>query len=167
VYALLLSWNEGIMSTELPQQVIPFYGDELVAVQKSDGTIFVPLGRLCINLELEQQSQARRIHRHAVLKEGLETLTVQTTGGRQSIQCLKLTLLPLWLSGIQASRIGDTTLQEKLIRYQREAADVLWQAFRPQILQESAPLNQESNLAIAQLEQIVEQSKAMQRMAEE
>jgi len=155
------------MSDILPQRIVPFYSDELVAVQQPDGTIYVPLSRLCDNLELDQQGQARRIQRHAVLKEGLETLTVQTAGGPQLVQCLKLTLLPLWLSGVQAGRITDKELREKLIRYQREAADVLWRAFKPQILVEEPPANRESELAIGQLEQIIEQSKAMQRMAEE
>src|SRR6266536_1100125 len=155
------------MSDILPQRIVPFYGDELVAVQQPDSTIYVPLSRLCDNLELDQQGQARRIQRHAVLKEGLETLTVQTAGGPQPVQCLKLTLLPLWFSGVQAGRITDKELREKLIRYQREAADVLWRAFKPQILVEEPPANRESALAINQLEQIIEQSKAMQRMAEE
>ena len=74
--------------------------------------------------------------------------------------------MPLWLSGIQASRVKEE-LREKLIRYQKEAATVLWQAFRPQILKEAPPADRESALAIGHLEQIIEQSKAMQRMAEE
>ncbi len=147
-------------------RIVPFYGDELVAVQQPDGTIFVLFSRLCENLGLERTSQTRRVQRHAVLNRGLMALDVQTPGGVQALQCLKLTLLPLWLSGVQASRIKPE-LQEQLIRYQEEAADVLWQAFKPQILIEAPPEDRESALAIGQLEQIIEQSKAMQRMAEE
>ena len=44
---------------------------------------------------------------------------------------------------------------------------MLWRAFKPQILAEEPPPNRDSALAISQLEQIIEQSKAMQRMAEE
>jgi hypothetical protein len=76
-------------------------------------------------------------------------------------------VLQLWLSGVQAGRITDVELREKLIRYQKEAAVVLWQAFRPQILIDAPPEDRERALAINQLEQIIEQSKAMQRMAEE
>jgi hypothetical protein len=154
------------MTTALPQCIVPFYGDELVAVQQPDGTIFVLFTRLCDNLGLARRAQVLRVQRHAVLSQGLITLTVQTDGGPQQVQCLKLTLLPLWLSGIQASRVKPE-LQDKLVRYQHEAADVLWQAFRPQILVEAPPADRESALAISQLEQIIEQSKAMQRMAEE
>src|SRR5512145_874880 len=155
------------MADLLPQRIIPFYGDDLAAVQHSDGTIFVLFGRLCENLELAQQAQARRVMRHAVLSEGFIRLTVTTEGGPQHVQCLKLSLLPLWLSGIQASRVADTELREKLIRYQHEAADVLWQAFRNQIVAEDTPISTEHALAISQLEHIIEQSRAMQQMAEE
>ena len=154
------------MSDTLPQKIVPFYGDELVAVQQPDGTIFVLFARLCDNLGLNRRPQVLRVQRHAVLDKGLITLTVQTDGGPQQVQCLKLSLLPLWLSGVQASRVKDE-LQDKLVRYQHDAADVLWQAFKPQMLIEAPPADRESALAIGQLEQIIEQSKAMQRMAEE
>jgi hypothetical protein len=154
------------MSDVLPHKIVPFYGDELVAVQQPDGTVFVLFARLCDNLGLNRRPQVLRTQRHAVLSQGLITLTVQTDGGPQQVQCLKLALLPLWLSGVQASRVKEE-LQDKLVRYQHEAADVLWQAFKPQILIEAPPENHESALAIGQLEQIIEQSKAMQRMAEE
>ncbi len=154
------------MSDVLPHKIVPFYGDELVAVQQPDGTIFVLFARLCDNLGLNRRPQVLRTQRHAVLSQGLITLLVQTDGGPQQVQCLKLALLPLWLSGVQASRVKEE-LQDKLVRYQHEAADVLWQAFKPQILIEAPPEDRESALAIGQLEQIIEQSKAMQRMAEE
>jgi hypothetical protein len=155
------------MADALPQPIVPFYGDALVAVQTADGTIYAPFNRLCENLMLDRVGQVQRVRRHEVLRDALVTLTVETTGDPQTVQCLKLSLLPLWLSGVQAGRIADTELREKLIRYQKEAADVLWQAFRPQILKEAVPENHERALAIGQLEQIIEQSKAMQRMAEE
>jgi P22_AR N-terminal domain/ORF6C domain len=154
------------MSNILPQKIVPFYGDELVAVQQPDGTIFVLFARLCDNLGLNRRPQILRVQRHAVLNQGLISLEVQTEGGPQVAQCLKLSLLPLWLSGVQASRVKEE-LQDKLIRYQHDAADVLWQAFKPQILIQEPPEDRESALAISQLEQIVEQSRAMQRMAEE
>jgi P22_AR N-terminal domain/ORF6C domain len=154
------------MAEALPQKIVPFYSDELVAVQQPDGTIFALFARLCDNLGLARRGQVLRIQRHAVLRHGLITLHVETDGGPQAAQGLKLSLLPLWLSGVQASRVKEE-LQDKLVRYQTEAADILWQAFKPQILAEAPPADRASALAISQLEQIVEQSRAMQRMAEE
>ena len=83
------------MIDPLQQRIVPFYGDDLVAVQQPDGTIFVLFVRLCENLGLNQQAQARRIQRHAVLQKALVNLNVQTLGGVQTLQCLKLSLLPL------------------------------------------------------------------------
>src|SRR5215212_8918764 len=138
------------MTTPLQQRIVPFYGDDLVAVQQPDGPILVMFARLCDNLGLRRYSQARRVQGHTVLSEGLVTLTIQTEGGPQDAQCLRLDLLPLWLSGIQASKTKED-IREKLIRYQREAAAVLWQAFKPQIVDEQLPANRESALAIGQL----------------
>ncbi len=154
------------MTEALPQRIIPFHGDDLVAVQQPDGTIFVLFARLCENLGLNQQAQTRRIQRHAVLQKALLTLEVQTAGGRQSAQCLKLSLLPLWLSGLQASRVKPE-LQERLVLYQEEAADVLWQAFKPQILVEERVTVPAETQAIHQLQQIAEMGYAIARMAEQ
>lgn len=156
------------MTTPLHQRIVPFYGDELVAVQQPDGTIHVLFARLCDNLGLRRYSQARRVQGHTVLSEGLITLTIQTEGGPQVAQCLRLDLLPLWLSGIQASKTKEE-IREKLIRYQREAAVVLWQAFKPQIVvdEPGTELATSTDAELAQLAQIAEMGRAITRMAEE
>jgi hypothetical protein len=73
-------------------------------------------------------------------------------------------LLPLWLSGVQASRVKEE-LREKLIRYQREAAFVLWEAFKPQILAQEAAIEPTGDAAIQELQRIVEMGEAMAQMA--
>ncbi len=158
--------ERGLMSAPLQQYIVPFEGDELVAVQQPDGTIFVVFVRLCENLGLNRLAQVRRTQRHAVLSNGLVTLTVQTPGGAQALQCLKLSLLPLWLSGVQASRVKPA-LQPKLVRYQEDAADVLWQAFRSRILVDETALESTGDQAIAQLRQLAEMGRAMTRFAEQ
>ncbi|MDQ2995495.1 MAG: hypothetical protein M3R61_00345 [Chloroflexota bacterium] len=155
------------MTQSLPQKLVSFHGDELIGVQTEDGTIYAPFNRLCENLGLDRVGQVQRIRRHEVLRDALVMLAIETPGGPQTVQCLRIDVLPLWLSGVQAGRITNADLREKLIRYQKEAAVVLWQAFKPQILKEAPPADRESALAIGQLEQIIEQSRAMQKMAEE
>lgn len=155
------------MPDPLEQHSVPFYDDELVAIEHDDGTIFVLFTRLCDNLGLDRRSQARRTQRHAVLDKGLVTLEVQTAGGPQQLQCLKLSLLPLWLSGLQTRRVKEE-IQEKLIRYQEEAADVLWRAFKPQILhEETAIVSVNDSQALQQLQHIAEMGRAITRMAEQ
>ncbi len=120
--------------TELEQRTITFYGDELIAIQdQAANTIYVPLVRLCDNLGIERKRQAQRIRNHPVLKQGLIDLTLDTGGGRQSAQCLRIDLIPLWLAGVNANRVG-ADVRNKLILYQAEVASVLWQAFKHDIV---------------------------------
>ena len=154
------------MTTGLQQRIVPFYGDDLVAVQQPDGAIFVVFNRVCDALGIKRWSQVRRVQGHAVLSTGFHTLTVQTEGGPQDAQCLRLDLLPLWLAGIQASK-AKADLQEKLVRYQTEAASVLWQAFKPQILVEETGIEPVASPAIQHLQQIAEMGRAIVQMAEQ
>ncbi len=153
------------MSETSQQRIVPFYGDELIAVQRSDGNIFVHFGRLCDNLGLARTSQARRVQRHEVLQNGLVTLVIETEGGAQSVQCLRIDLLPLWMAGLHASRV-KAELREKLVRYQQEAAVVLWQAFKSQIVVAEPVITSES-AAIQQIQQIIEMGYAIARMGEQ
>lgn len=153
------------MSEDVEQRIVSFYGDELIAVQRPDGNIFVHFGRLCDNLGLTRAPQVRRVQRHAVLQHGLVTLTLATEGGPQAVQCLRIDLLPLWMAGLQASRVTED-LRDKLVRYQQEAARVLWQAFKPQIIMaETEPLV--DTPAIQQIQQIIEMGYAIARMGEQ
>jgi hypothetical protein len=155
------------MTDALERRTVPFYGDELIAVQRADSTIYVLFTRLCENLGLARRSQVLRIQRHAVLAKGLVILPVTTEGGPQEAQCLRLDLVPLWLSGLQSGRV-KAEVQPKLVRYQEEVAVVLWQAFKPQLLVGTTtddPIN--DGLALQQLQQIAEMGRAITRMAEQ
>jgi hypothetical protein len=144
---------------------VRFYGDELLAVQQPEGTVYIHFARTCENLGLARRGQLARVQRHEVLRQGLMSISVQTEGGAQMIQCLRLDLLPLWLSGIQAGRVKEE-LRDKLVRYQREAAFVLWEAFKPQILkEETATTSAGSDAAIQELQRIVEMGEAIAHMA--
>jgi hypothetical protein len=154
------------MTEALEPRNVVFYGDEIIAVQQHDGAIYMLFSRMCENIGRPRVTETRRAQQHAVLSTGLTELTIRTSGGPQSLLCLRLDLLPLWLASIPSNRLKPA-VKDKVVRYQTEAAGVLWEAFKPQILKEVPPENRESALAIGQLEQIIEQSKAMQRMAEE
>jgi hypothetical protein len=156
------------MSEPLTPRNVSFYGDDLIAVQNDDGTIYTLFARLCENLGLRREAQVRRVQRHTVLREGLITLTIQTAGGPQAAQFLRLDLMPLWLSGVQAERVKEE-IRAQLTRYQREAAQALWQAFRHQIVVEDteAITRAADPLAIQQLQQIAEMGRAIAAMAEQ
>jgi hypothetical protein len=154
------------MTEPLPQHLVPFYDDTLMAVQRPDGIIFVSFTRLCENIGLSRQSQARRIQGHTVLNEGFITLTVETEGGPQAIYCLRLDLVTLWLATVQAAK-AKLEVQQKLVRYQREAAVVLWQAFQNQIVTKDTIQPPQTSTAIQELQHIAEMARAIAQLAEQ
>src|SRR5215212_3663712 len=118
------------------EQVVDFYGDTLVAVLAADETIYVPLRPICKFLGLTWPGQFERLKNNPVLSETLRLVPVQrttATGGVPDVLALPLKFLPGWLFGIQASRVKPA-LRDKILRYQRECYDVLWEAFKADIL---------------------------------
>lgn len=63
----------------------------MIAVQQPDsGAIFLPLARLYDNLGIARNRQAKRIREHPVLSQGFATMIIDTGGGPQETQCLRL-----------------------------------------------------------------------------
>lgn len=81
-------------------------------------------------LGLDRQGQTQRIQRQPVLFDGFRKGGIQTPGGVQTAGLIRVDLVPLWLAGINTGRIKEEERREKLERYQREAAKVLWEAFQ-------------------------------------
>lgn len=155
------------MNGSLLHRVVPFHGDELIAVQQPDGTVYVHFGRICDNLGLARSSQVRKVSAHSVLQQGLESLPIETEGGLQTVQCLRVDLLPLWMAGLHARRVKEP-LRPKLERYQLEAAQVLWQAFKNQIsISEASLPGYTDDGGMQQLQQIADLGRAITRMAEQ
>jgi hypothetical protein len=133
---LVESGAEVIMSDLIAtvQKDVEMYGDQVTAVRAGDGEIYVTLTHMCEALGLDTQAQARRIQRHAVLSEGIGWVVIMATQGdgpdqRRRVQALRADLVPLWLTGVQASRV-DEKIRPKLEQLQRNAARILWQAFQ-------------------------------------
>ncbi|MFQ5433531.1 MAG: phage antirepressor N-terminal domain-containing protein [Anaerolineae bacterium] len=119
----------------IAQKQVVFYGDMITAVLiKANGRqeIYVPIRQICDYLGLAFAGQRTRINRDPVLSESVQIINITSQsakGGNPNILCLPLKYLPGWLFGISASRVKPE-LQDKIIRYQRESYDVLWEAFQ-------------------------------------
>ncbi|GJM40423.1 MAG: hypothetical protein DHS20C20_07050 [Ardenticatenaceae bacterium] len=121
------------------QKEVTFYEDVIMAVQvKIDERelIYIPIRPICNYLGLDWSAQYRRINRDPVLSDAIQGVAITTTpssdgrgGGLQEMSCLPLKFLPGWLFGVNANRVKED-LREKIIRYQRESYDVLWEAFQ-------------------------------------
>lgn len=116
------------------EQQVEFYGDQLLAAQLADGTILVPIRPICTALGLTWSSQFMRLQRDPVLAPTIRSvLIMRTDRGEREMVALPLKLLPGWLFGIQASRV-KSALREKIVRYQQDCYEVLWNAFKGDIL---------------------------------
>jgi len=120
----------------IEQKTVVFYDDELVAIRADDGHIYVSFRHLCDSLGVSRQSQMVKVREHDVLNEGYKGGTIITPpspsgrgGGRQQASLLRVDLVPMWLTTINASRVKKE-VRDKIKRYQREAAKVLWEAFQ-------------------------------------
>lgn len=121
--------ENGMSLVATQQRTVLFMGDELMAVRADDNHVYVSLRNLCDALGIVRQSQRNRINRNEVLSEGYVVLKVMINDVLQEVGMLRANLVPLWLAGVSTSRVSEETRQ-KLIAYQTEAAQVLWEAFQ-------------------------------------
>ena len=128
------------------QEMIAFYDDTIPAGELADGTIMVPLRPIAVALGLDWSGQAQRLKRDARLRAAQGVVIITTPGGHQSMIALPLRLLPGWLFKIDTARVRPE-LRAKIERYQEEAYEVLWQAFKGQILPAAPPAGAGAALA--------------------
>lgn len=141
--------NRGVSVTLTPPQVnamsnslvpieqkqVTFYEDTITAVRirmDQQELVYVPIRPICDYLGITYQGQRDRIDRDPVLREFVQTITIyrpETAGSSQDMICLALKYVPGWLFGINTNRV-KSHLQDKILRYQRECYDVLWEAFQ-------------------------------------
>lgn len=115
------------------QKTVEFYDDELIAVRAADGHVYVSIRHMCEALGINTQGQTRRIQRQPVLVAGrswVDILSTQPHPQRRRAQVLRVDLVPLWLTGISTKSIKDEETREKLLKFQQEAAKVLYEAFQ-------------------------------------
>ncbi len=110
------------------RQITLMEGDEVVAARVNPDAIYLPLRVLCDNLGIGYSAQFARLKRDDVLAEGLRRLKIQTAGGVQTMQCLELEAVPLWLAMIEPSRVRED-LRDKLRVYKRWVRRRVWEAF--------------------------------------
>ena len=110
------------------QREVAFYEDTVVAVRLPSGDIYVPIRPICDNLGVTLAGQRERINRDPVLSDVVTSVSVTLTQQAREMLCLPLKFIPGWLFGISASRVKPE-LRDRIIRYQRECYDVLFEAF--------------------------------------
>ncbi len=89
----------------LEQRVIPFMGDDLAAALTPNGGIYFNFTAMCNALGLNVRGQLQRVQRTKELAQGLRLIPLQTRGGRQAVNCLRVDKIGLWLAGIKTARV--------------------------------------------------------------
>ena len=116
--------------TVIEQKQVTLYNDEVTAVRADDSQIYVSIRHMCQALDLDPNGQNQRINRHTVLSDGKGVCKIHTPGGQQRVQMLRADLVPLWLTTVSIKSIKDDDTRKKLERFQRKAAQILWDAFQ-------------------------------------
>ena len=117
--------REGEMGGEMVR--VEFHGDALWAREK-DGRVLVAVKPICEELGINWNKQLQRIHRNAVLSEGMTMMVMPSAGGPQDTVCLPLELVNGWLFGIDDLRVRPE-LRGKILRYKRECYQILFDHF--------------------------------------
>lgn len=119
----------------IQQRQVIFYEDEITAVlieAAERQEIYVPIRQISDYLGLAFAAQRTRINRDPVLSDAVRIINIATEsekGGNPNVLCIPLKYMPGWLFGISVTRVKPE-LQDKILRYQRECYDVLWDAFQ-------------------------------------
>ena len=122
---------------ELEVKRVPFMGTDLMAAKDESGTIWAGVRWMCDGMGLskgQRDRQITNINADSVISKGAANLQLPTAGGKQSVLCLKLDFVPLWLAKINITPAMQTEtpeLAERLEAYQLKAKDVLAAAFLP------------------------------------
>jgi hypothetical protein len=105
--------------------IVPFAfdGDELHVVP-GEGRAYVVVRAICEVLGVDFSSQLRKLKRDPSVCVAMFTTQMPDDDQRRETACLDVRSLPLWLAGIHPSK-AKPAVREKLIRYKREAAEVL------------------------------------------
>lgn len=122
---------------ELEVKRVPFMGADLMAAKDENGTIWAGVRWMCDGMGMSEGQRKRQIasiQTDHLLSKGGSNLILPTAGGKQSVLCLKLDFVPLWLAKINitpAMQAETPELAERLEAYQLKAKDVLAAAFLP------------------------------------
>lgn len=101
-----------------------FFGSEILVINHN-GKPYVPMKQVAENIGLVWHAQFERLQRNEVLSQGIRVIRIPSNGGEQEVVCLPLHYLNGWLFGVKVSKVKPE-LKEKLIRYQKECYEVLW-----------------------------------------
>ncbi len=113
---------------EIQYSLIPFNGDEIMAITK-EGKKFVVPKQICENLGIDWSAQKQRIERDSVLSSTMVMITTVAKDGKdREMSALPLEYLNGWLFGIDDTRVKEE-IREKVLDYKKQCYTVLYEYF--------------------------------------
>ena len=101
----------------------PFHGSELYIIEHN-GQPYTPMRPFVEGMGLDWASQFRKLT--SGVRWGVVKMTIPTLGDMQDAICLPLRKLFGWLNSISPNKIPNPETRAKVIMYQNECDDVLW-----------------------------------------
>lgn len=102
---------------------VPFHGAELYVVEHN-GQPYTPMKPVVAGMGMAWEPQAAKLRNNP--RWGMTEIVIPSSGGQQGMNCLPLRKLPGWLATISPNKVRPE-LREKVIAYQNECDDTLWQ----------------------------------------
>lgn len=105
---------------------VPFHGNNLFVIE-CDGQPYTPMKAIAEGMGLSWQGQHEKLSANRE-RFCIKEIVMQMPGDDQqrAVSCLPLRKLPGWLMTIHPNKIKNLETREKVIMYQNEADDALW-----------------------------------------
>lgn len=109
---------------------LDFHGATLIARRgDTPAETLVAMKPVVEGMGLDWSGQHKKLLSHPVLAQGISVMTIPFAGGHQEMTALPLNRLNFWLATIQPDRVPDEAVRAKVIAYQTECADALFDHF--------------------------------------
>jgi hypothetical protein len=117
--------NSATENVQCRSLTVPFYGTNLYLIER-DGQPYTPMKPLVEGIGLDWGGQHKKFAANSN-RWGISVMEIPSVGGAQSMICLPLRKLPGWLMTIDPGRLKNNQVRARVIQYQNECDDVLWQ----------------------------------------
>ena len=104
---------------------VPFHGADLYVVEHN-GLPYTPMKPIVQAMGLDWGSQFRKVAANEA-RWGIVNLTIPSAGGEQAMTCLPVRKTAAWLTTIEPGKVKNPEVRARVIQYQNECDDVLWQ----------------------------------------
>ena len=130
--------NENTSNTTL--SAVPFHGDTIYCTTINNQP-YTPMKPIVENLGLAWTGQLQKLNANKE-RWGMKIIFIPSTSGEQEMICMPVRKLPAYLLTINPKKVSEK-LREKIIRYQEESDDVLWNYWLNQQIPKTLPYKEE------------------------